>query len=48
MRIIMYRAVSDIGAPYNIQKKAHLDEDYQWGGVDPDRDFEIKRILGEG
>jgi hypothetical protein len=40
--------ISEIGTPYNVQRKTHIDENFQWVGIDPIKDFEIKGILGEG
>jgi serine/threonine protein kinase/ankyrin repeat protein len=40
--------VSEIGTPYNAQRKTLIDENFQWVAIDPVRDFEIKGVLGEG
>jgi hypothetical protein len=43
-----FTVISEIGTPYNVQRKTHIDENFQWVGIDPVKDFEIKGILGEG
>ena len=38
----------EIGTPYNIQHKTHVDFDYKWTGQDPAKVFEFNQKLGEG
>jgi hypothetical protein len=42
------KMVKEIGTPYNIQHKTHVDFDYKWTGQDPDQVFELTQKLGEG
>ena len=41
---------STVGTPYNVQHKAHVDEDLKWIGdsTDPNEIFELQEKLGEG
>lgn len=38
----------DIGNPFNVQHRVHVDFDYKWTGQHPDDVFELSQKLGEG
>lgn len=38
----------NIGSPYGLTHKVHIDKDLNWSNIEPEKDFELAAKLGEG